>query len=245
MLKLLSVELLKIRRSLALLVMLVIPLVVVVLNLLVMIRQHELHAITAPDWQFYWDGSSGLWSNFMLPLYVALITGLLNGQEHRNHTWRMMLTLPVSQLQLFVVKGFLAWLFVVGATAIMAMGAMLGAALLVLSGATAHGAVDFAMLPFIAKLAVTCLPVVAIQHAVSWRFQNIVLPMAVGVSATMGITQIGSSSFWIYYPWAYSLMAIDGSAGAQQQQALVLGAGAGAVLFTASALVLGWREVEQ
>lgn len=222
MLKLLSVELLKIRRSLALLVMLVIPLVVVVLNLLVMIRQHELHAITAPDWQFYWDGSSGLWSNFMLPLYVALITGLLNGQEHRNHTWRMMLTLPVSQLQLFVVKGFLAWLFVVGATAIMAMGAMLGAALLVLSGATAQGAVDFAMLPFIAKLAVTCLPVVAIQHAVSWRFQNIVLPMAVGVSATMGITQIGSSSFWIYYPWAYSLMAID-----------------------ASALVLGWREVEQ
>ena len=245
MLKLLSVELLKIRRSLALLMMLVIPLVVVVLNVLVMTRQHELRAVTAPDWHFYWYGSTGLWCYFMLPLYIALITGLLNGQEHRNHTWRMMLTLPVSQLQLFAVKGFLAWLLVVGATAIMAMGAMLGAGMLVLVGATAQGAVDFAMLPFIAKLAVTCLPVVAIQHAVSWRFQNIVLPMAVGVIATMGIAQIGSSSCWIYYPWAYSLMVIDGSAGGQQQQALVLAAGAGAVLFIASALALGWREVEQ
>ena len=245
MLKLLSVELLKIRRSLALLMMFVIPLVVVVLNVLIMVRQHELPAITASHWAMYWYGSSGLWCYFMLPLYIALITGLLNGQEHRNQTWRMMLALPVSQLQLFVVKGFLAWLFVMGASTIMALGAILGAGLLVLFGATAQGAVDFAMLPFMAKLAVSCLPVIAIQHAVSWRFQNIVLPLAIGVIATMGITQIGSSSSWVYYPWAYSLMAINGAESASQDQALMLAAGVGAALFAASALVLGRREVTQ
>ena len=245
MLNLLSVELLKIRRSLALLLMFVIPLVVVVLNVLIMLRQNELRAITKSHWDMYWYGSSGLWCYFMLPLYIALITGLLNGQEHRNQTWRMMLALPISQTQLFVVKGFLAWLFVMGASTVMALGATLGAGLLVLFGATAQGAVDFEMLPFMAKLAVSCLPVVAIQHAVSWRFQNIVLPLAIGVIATMGITQIGSSSSWVYYPWAYSLMAINGSESANQEQALMLAAGVGTALFALTALVLGRRDVEQ
>ncbi len=245
MLKLLSVELLKIRRSLALLLMLVIPLVVVVLNVLVMIRQHELRTVTPTNWSFYWYGSSGLWCYFMLPLYIALITGLLNGQEHRNHTLRLMLTLPVSQVQLFVVKGFLAWLFAIGASAILALGAMLGAGLLVLFGATAQGAVEFAMLPFIATLAISCLPVVAIQHAVSWRFQNIVLPLALGVVATMGITQIGSSSRWVYYPWAYSLMAINSSEAGHHKLALTLAALVGTTLFALSAWLMGRREVEQ
>ena len=245
MLKLLSVELLKIRRSLALLMMVVIPLMVVLLNVLIMVRQHELHRVSADHWNLYWYGSSGLWCYFMLPLYIALITGLLNGQEHRNQTWRMMLALPVSQTQLFIVKGVLAWLFVIGASTIMALGATLGAGLLVLFGATAQGAVEFATLPFLAKIAVSCLPVVAIQHAVSWRFQNIVLPLAIGVIATMGITQIGSSSSWVYYPWAYSLMAINGSQGAHQDQALMLSAAVGGVLFALGAAVLGRREVEQ
>lgn len=242
---LLSVELLKIRRSLALLMMFLIPLMVVVLVTAITAKQNPMHAISARTWTMqYWGGITGLWCYFMLPLYIALVTGLLNGQEHKNQTWRLMLTLPVSQWQLFVVKAFLAWLFVVGATAVLAGGGMLAAALLVLCGAAADGAFSYPLLPVIAKVGLTCLPVLAVQHAVSWRFQNLVLPLAVGVVATMGIMQIGSSKQWVWYPWAYSMMAVNGSMAANQHQAMMLAAAVGTVLLVLSAWLLGRREVE-
>lgn len=245
MFKLLMVELLKIRRSLALLMMLLIPLMVVVLNVLVLARRNGIAAIDARQWGFYWSMTTAMWCYFMLPLFIALVTGLLNGQEHKNQSWRLMLTLPVSQTRLFVVKGLLAWLFVMGASAILAAGAYIGALVLIAIGASSQGAFVFAPLPMLAKLAVTSLPVIAIQHALSWRYQNLVLPLALGVVATMGITQIGSSSNWIWYPWSYALMAVNGTDAVKQQLALTLAAGAGVALFAASAWVLGRREVEQ
>ncbi len=244
MLRLLTVELLKIRRSLALMMMFAIPLMVATLNALILVRRHGVHMIRAEHWDFYWLGSTGLWCYFMLPLYIALITSLLNGHEHKHQTWRLMLTLPVTQLQLFVVKACLAWLFVLGASAILALGTTLGAGVLILFGASARGAFDFAPLPFLAKLAITSLPVLAIQHALSWRLQNLFAPLALGVIATMGITQMGGSKSWIWYPWVYSLMAVNGSDHVNQQHALMLSAGVGAVLFAASAWYLTRREVE-
>lgn len=244
MLTLLYVELLKIRRSLALLMMFAIPLMVVTLLTSITVKRNALGAIGASQWTEYWAGSTALWCYFMLPLYIALVTGLLNGQEHKNQTWRLMLTLPVSQFQLFVVKAFLAWLFVVGATVVMALGALLSAWVLVLAGAGADGAFSFALMPVVAKVTLACLPVLAIQHALSWRVQNLVLPLAVGVMATMGITQIGRSEVWAWYPWAYSLVAVHGGDAAVQNKALMLAALVGTALFTLSAYLLGGREVE-
>ena len=78
----------------------------------------------------------------------------------------------------------------------------------------------------LAKIALTCLPVVLIQHALSWRYANFVLPLAVGIGATMGIIQLGSSDYWVYFPWSYSLMVSNGTAPEARQLALGL---AGAV----------------
>lgn len=244
MLTLLYVELIKIRRSLALLMMFAIPLMVVALISATLVKRNELNAIGARQWMDFWGGNTAVWCYFMLPLYIALDTGLLNGQEHKNQTWRLMLTLPVSQFQLFVVKAFLAWLFVIGATVVLALGALLSAWILVLAGAGADGAFSFPLLPVIGKVALACLPVLAIQHALSWRVQNLVLPLAVGVVATMGITQIGGSELWVWYPWAYSLMAVNGGAVAKQHLALMLAALVGTALFALSAYLLGRREVE-
>ena len=244
MLTLLYVELLKIRRSLSLLMMFAIPLIVVVLMTAMLVKRNEIDAIGARQWMQFWAGNTALWCYFMLPLYIALVTGLLNGQEHKNQTWRLMLTLPVSQFQLFVVKAFLAWLFVIGATVVLVLGGSLTVWILVLAGASADGAFSFALLPVIGKVALACLPVLAIQHALSWRVQNLVLPLAIGVMATMGITQIGRSQAWVWYPWAYSLMAVNGGPAARQDQALVLAAMVGTALFALSAYLLGRREVQ-
>lgn len=244
MLKLMSVELLKIRRSLSLLMMFAIPAMVIALNAMMLLKRVGIEKIGPAVWPGFWLGNTAIWCYFMLPLYIALVTGLLNGQEHKNQTWRLMLTLPVSQFQLYVVKGMLAWLFVAGASAVLVGGTALTIAVLGIAGANITGAFDVPLLAPIAKVILACLPVLVIQHAVSWRFQNLVLPLAVGVIATMGITQIGSSSYWVYYPWSYSLMALNGSAEGMQQQALVLATCVGLGLFAVTSVLLGKRETE-
>ena len=64
-----------------------------------------------------------------------------------------------------------------------------------------------------------------------------------GVIATMGIVQLGSSKYWVYYPWSYTLMAVNGSAPDMQQKALLLATGLGAALFALTCYWLGKREV--
>ena len=242
--KLLAVELLKIRRSLALLMMFAIPAMVVLLNFAMLVKRHDIGQIDTKQWFFYWNGIIGMWSYFMLPLYIALITGLLNGHEHKNQTWRLMLTLPVSQLQLFVVKGILAWLFVIASTLVLIALTLISVAGLGLGGASLAGAFPLELLTMLGKVALTCLPVLVIQHAVSWRIQNLVLPLAVGVIATMAVQQIGSSTYWVWYPWSYPVMAMMGSNGAMQQQAMLLAGLVGVALMGACAALLGRREVE-
>lgn len=244
MLKLLSIELLKVRRSQALWMMIAIPMLVVLLNTLMLLKRTPLAALAEARWLGLWMGTSAVWCYFMLPLYIALVTGLLNGHEHKNQTWRLMLTLPISQRQLYIAKALLAWLFVLGANVVLVAATSLVIGLLGVAGAPLKGAFAFPVLAMLAKVSLACVPVLLIQHALSWRVRNLVLPLAAGVIATMAITQIGSSAHWAWYPWTYPLMAANGSDPAAQSHALLLAAGVGAALFAVSALVLGGRETE-
>ncbi len=238
---LIRVEMLKLRRSLALLMLLVCPLLVVLLNTGMLLKGGMLHK--SGTWQGFWLGNLALWCYFMLPLYIALVTALLNGQEHKSHAWRLMLTLPLLPGQLYLAKALLAWGFVLGANACLLL---LCHAVLWLIATLVPGLPplpDFPAALSLFKVAIACLPVVVIQHAVSWRFANVVAPLALGVGATMGIIQLGSSSYWVYFPWSYALMAANGGSAALQTQALLLAAVVGVVAYLASAFWLGRREL--
>ena len=237
MMTLLRVEILKIRRSLALLMMLLCPLMVVLLSTGMLLKAGALAQGKAAAWQGFWLGNLALWCYFMLPLYIALITALLNGNEHKNHTWRLMLTLPVRSWQWYLAKVVLAWGLVCGANLCLLL---LCAAVVMLLGGLGYslnGAWAFPVYWGLLKISFACLPVVVIQHAVSWRFANIVLPLGLGIVATMGILQLGSSKYWVWFPWSYPLMATNGSDTAMQLQAVALALGV-----AGGALALGmWR----
>lgn len=236
MLKLLYIELHKIRRSLAVFMLFAIPFMVVGLNTLMLARRPGFDKVTDAVLERYWMGNTALWCYFMLPLYIALVAGLLNGHEHKHTTWRLMMTLPIRQAKLFIAKCALVWLFALAATAILAGGA--AGVIAALGGPMVAGIGGV-----IGKIALASLPIVVLQHAVSWRFPNIVAPLAFGVMATLGITQIGSSENWVYYPWTYPMMAAVGTDPAMRSQAILLALSVGFPLLAAATFHLGRREI--
>ena len=238
---LLKIEILKIRRSLALLMMLACPFMVVLLSTGLFLKSAN---FAKPHlWQTFWMGNMALWCYFMQPLYIALITALLNGNEHKNHTWRLMLTLPITQRQLYISKAILALAFVVGANMCLLLLTGLDIGLFGLFGYSMQAALDYPFAWTLLKISLACLPVVVIQHAISWRYSNIVLPLAIGVSATMAILQLGSSKYWVYFPWSYTMMAANGSAPQMQMQALGLALLLGLPMLALSCYWMGKRDM--
>lgn len=242
MLQLLRVERLKLRRSLGLLVTVACPLMVVVLMFAVILRQTPSSAFVEETWLSLWRGTTAIWSYFMLPLYVALITCLVNGSEHKSHTWRVMLTLPISWWQLFFAKAFTSWTLVVATNVILLLILAAATGLLGALGYPLAGAFNQDWVLAFLKIPVACIPILVIQHALSWRFDSVVPPLAVGVIATMGIIQIGSSEYWLYYPWSYVLTAANGTLAQSQNLAVALGLVVGAALYVLSGFWLSRRE---
>lgn len=239
---LLTVEAMKLRRSLALLVTLACPLMVVLLLFAVTLKQMPANGMKPAQWGNLWAGVSALWCYFMLPLYVALITTLVNGSEHRNQTWRLMLTLPVGRGELFAAKALVAWGLVAAANAMLVLGMLAALGILFGMGYPTAGMLQAAPLLAIASIPFACIPVLVIQHAASWRMNSVVPPLAIGVVATMGIVQLGSSKYWLYYPWSYPLVASNGGMQGHREHALSLALGVGAALFALSAAWLTRRE---
>lgn len=239
---LLKLEILKLRRSLPLLLMFACPLLVVLLTTGIAFKSNASFMAHPDFWKRFWLGNLALWSYFMLPLYIALITALLNGNEHRNQAWRLLLTLPITRRELYLTKAALAWGCAIGANLALGMFVALAAGLILLLTPTSGDPFAFPFLLALAKTALTCLPVVLIQYAISWRVPNIVFPLAVGICATMGIAQLGNSDYWVYYPWSYSLMSSNAGSEATQQLALLLAAAVGAALLALTTYRAGKGE---
>jgi len=233
-------EVLKARRSLALLMVLACPLMVVLLNTGLLLRHAGPDGIGARAWQGFWMGNQAVWCYFMLPLYLALCTGLVNAVEHRQNGWRLMLTLPVGARRLYLAKLLVALAMAALAHLCLLLLAMAVGVLLLGGSAGAEPARAMAT-ALLAALAAS-LPVLVLQHTLSWTSQNIVLPLALGVCATMGIIQLGSSEYWRFFPWTYPLMAANGSDPAMRQAALVLGLGSGLVLLALGCWWAGRRR---
>lgn len=219
---LLRIELTKLRRSLALLSVVACPVFVVLTVFLMTLKSSHGWHFSALNWQSMRWGMTAIWAYFMLPLYIALMTSLVAGVEHRHETWRVMFTFPIDRSELFFAKLLVEWGLVLAAHAVLLAAYALVCAAAYLTGLGTDGAWASG-LPQIALLgSLASLPVLVIQHALAWRSQHVVLPLGVAIVATMGVVQIGSSRLWPYYPWSYALMALNGASSRHRELALEL-----------------------
>ncbi len=241
--RLFRIELLKIRRSLVLLMTLACPLAVVVLVFGMNLRNATPKAMTAEQWTMLWASVSAMWSWFMLPLYIALSTSLINGNEHRNQTWRVMLSLPISKAELYASKAMVAIFLMVGAHVALLIGTALAIGVLGLLGFPLTGAFNVRPSAMLWAAPLAALPLLVLQHALSWHLRSIVPPLAIAVMATFAAIQVGSSEYWPYVPWTYPLVATNAASEAARDSAVMLGPALAAILFPLTAWWLERREI--
>lgn len=233
LLKLIQIELLKTKRSLALLMMFLSPLMVVLVNLLVLVNSDG-KMVEKEGWGVFWLTNFGMWGYFMMPLYIALITALLNGIEHKSDGWRYLATLPVSQKSIFMAKFLLAWIYLIGASIVLFLFILLAVFALSSLGYSGGELVDVLFVQKILYACIAGLAILMIQHLVSWRWQNIVAPLGLGVLATFSVMQFSGSKYWAINPWTYTIMSTNASNVEHQTDALIY-----SVIITITLLIIG------
>lgn len=211
----LSVEFLKLKRTLAVWMTLVAPLVVVALQFFVTLNQSERMAKLPDVWTTFNLNVGGIWSVLMLPLFVILEAALLAQTEHANKRWKDLLVLPAPRWMFYLSK------FVV----LVGMVALSSVVLYLLSLGSGNLArllrprLHFGPTPWVAaavmhlKLLSATVFMLAIQHWFSLRWRSFTVAVSFGISAVVVGFIVVNSNKGDFYPWAMPAHAFGGVAG--------------------------------
>ncbi|PYI53749.1 ABC transporter permease [Paenibacillus flagellatus] len=148
---------------------------------------------------------SVLHAMLFLPLLTGVFAALLCRHEHIGGGWKQLLALPVSRLQVYVIKFVYVMLLV-------AFTQLLFVIVLLLIGTALGFSAPIPWSEIARSVAggwVACLPLAALQLAVSTAWPSFAAPLAVNVIFTIpNILITNSAEYGPYYPWAQPMLAM-------------------------------------
>jgi lantibiotic transport system permease protein len=240
MLAVLSVEIRKLNRSLALLLTLAAPTLIAIFVFFNMLRGDE-----PQPWEMYLQSSTVIWAFFMLPMSVTALTALVAHMEHGPRAWDHLRALPIARWKLYAAK----------AVCVLALVAMMSA----LNMALTWGAVTLAstikpvLVPtglfdlgaqalLLGKVLVAAILMIAIQFWIALRFASFVPALAVGIGGTFFSVVATSAKQGVFFPWQMPINMLATESW-RANTALALGGGMGLVVLLLAVAHLSRREV--
>jgi lantibiotic transport system permease protein len=198
-LRILSVELLKIRRKMIWFLILLGPAGVIALQAVNFgLRYDYLVKIYADD---LWGGLIDNVATLMVPtlfIGLAIIASMTAGIEHQTKAWKQTLALPVTKTQVFFGKFMLnSLLMFCSATLIVAGTAALG---ITLGFGIDMPIQDLAQMSYYSYLAV--MPFIALQVWLSIAMNNQALPLTIGIMSVMLSMFAFRFDDWVPWKWA-------------------------------------------
>ena len=105
-LRALYAEQLKVKRTLALWLVPLAPLVIIALQMAIVLQRPEYYRQKDPTsaWIDYGGQTVFLWAILMLPLFITLETALLANLEHGNGQWKHLFALPIPRNAIYAAK---------------------------------------------------------------------------------------------------------------------------------------------
>lgn len=216
--RVLSTECLKLKRTLALWMVFVSPLVMVLLQFAISYKRAPSFILDAKDaWPPMVHQTVEVWTLLMMPMFVTLETSLLAGLENTGKNWKSLLALPAPRWTVYVSKLVVTITLLWAAHAVLVAGTI-GSGLLLKLVQPNLNLGRMSLSPFVMpmmRVSLSALLAVAIQHWVSLRWHSYTVAMGFGMCAMIvGVFAVQSPVFGSWFPWSLPIRAVlDGAAG--------------------------------
>lgn len=230
----LAVEARKLRRSLALLLAAVAPLLIAIFVFFNLLRGQK-----AMSWMMSLQSSAAIWAFFMLPMSVIALTALLAQTEHGPRSWEHLRALPIPRWHLYAAKVACALAMVAAMSLLLALLAPLA---VLAAGAwkpavAATGNPEFAgYLLLLGRIFLAAWLLIAVQLWVALRYASFVPALALGIAGTFFAVVATSAKAGMAMPWQLPVNQLA-SDPARAQFTLALGCIGGCIAFG----LLLWR----
>ena len=243
----LSAETLKLKRTLALWMVLNAPLTVVALNFLMLWQRGGSYLLEADSpWESLAHNMTTFWALLMLPLYITLETSLLGGVEHNSQQWKHLYALPLPRWSIYAAKWLISITLVAASTLVLWIGTIAcGLLLNVIEPALKlSGSIPmWTLLQPMILIGLIAMLIVAIHLFVGLRWPNFTVSIGFGmVATTVNIMIINSEKWSKLYPWSLPLYALEDT-GSYLGTALMLGLIGGLVVGVLGMWRMARREV--
>lgn len=240
MLAVLSVEIRKLNRSLAILLAVAAPSLIAVFTFFNLLRGK-----VPQPWEMWMVSSIGIWAFFMLPMSVTALTALVAHMEHGPKSWDHLRSLPLPRWRLYAAKAVIV-LAVVAAMSAATLGLTWGAVTLAtqirpdLAPAGMFEAGVYATI--MGRVFLASILMVAIQLWTALRFASFVPALVLGIGGTFFSVVATSARAGVFFPWQMPVNML-GAEGWRSATALGLGCGLGLVVMGLAVAHLSRREV--
>lgn len=205
----LAAEFMKLRRTLALAMVLVSPLIVVSLSFIIIARRSVPFESSESAFMLIASPAYGVWNLLMLPLFIALETTLMAHLEHGGRTWKHLFALPVPRPALIGAK--LAINLIISLLAMIVLLALIllaGWLLLIIRPDLGLNATLVADRFFAAGAGsfAAALLIIVFHTWLSLRWPSIVVGLGSGIGAVVIGFIIINSDYWNLFPWSYPII---------------------------------------
>ncbi len=218
LIQVLSAERLKLKRTIALKMVVVAPVSVVLLTLFMASQApfSTLHQATTMDlWRALSRVNLQFWAILMLPMYVTLQTALVAGLDHTDNQWKALFARPVPRWTVYVAKLAVVGAMVLASVAILLVGILAEGKILHWYAAELRfGAIPYALLiREIAEMTGLAFLFLTIQLWVSLRWRSFSVAIGFGIIALVTSFAMalaaGQYGAWPqYFPWCLPMLVI-------------------------------------
>lgn len=245
----LSAESLKLKNTFALWLSILAPCALLSMNVLVFWSKGQ-HFVTegVNPWHRLAIQNFGLYTMLLMPIFIALLTSLTNGIEHKSNGWKHLYSLPLPKSTIYSAKattvvGLVLLSNVVFVIAYLAGGLFLSLVRPDLGFENMLGlqVVFLAVL----KMFLATFVIIAVQFWLSIRWSSFALSMGVGIVAIITVIVATRWEYIHYYPFAYPFMSIKDFPGGTTvnnlfSQEVLLSLGVGLLVF-----ILGYFDISR